>query len=200
VINLKGGSGKTTTAAYLAHQLVARGRQVALVDADPQGSALRWSELAEWSLPVVGLPVRDLHRKLPGVLSDAYDLVLVDTPPLEERAGIVYSAIRAATHIVVPMAPTMMELDRVADVWHAVAEVAPTCEPEPEVSVLLTRTVAQASSTSVVREALTDAGRYVLATTVPRLERYAQAFGAAIPPDDDAYAAVAEELLDRSKA
>jgi chromosome partitioning protein len=43
VVNLKGGTGKTTSATALAMSLSARGRTL-LIDADPQGSALAWSE------------------------------------------------------------------------------------------------------------------------------------------------------------
>lgn len=38
VVNMKGGVGKTTTAVQIATGLVARGRRVLLVDADPQGN------------------------------------------------------------------------------------------------------------------------------------------------------------------
>ena len=46
VANLKGGSSKTTTAAHLAAALHESGLKVLCVDADPQGSCLRWSEAA----------------------------------------------------------------------------------------------------------------------------------------------------------
>ena len=46
VVNLKGGTAKSTSAMYLAAALARRGRTL-LVDCDPQGSALTWAEDAE---------------------------------------------------------------------------------------------------------------------------------------------------------
>ncbi|WP_091074584.1 ParA family protein [Micromonospora nigra] len=93
-VNLKGGSGKTTTAAYLAHAFADRGRRPIIVDADPQGSAVRWQELGGWPLPAVALPSTTLHRQLAGVVDrNRFDLVVIDTPPLEDRHGIVVSAL-----------------------------------------------------------------------------------------------------------
>jgi chromosome partitioning protein len=44
--NLKPGTGKTTSAVWLAHVFSRAGNSVLLVDADPSGSALEWSDLA----------------------------------------------------------------------------------------------------------------------------------------------------------
>ena len=44
--NLKPGTGKTTSAVWLAYVFAQAGNRVLLVDADPSGSALEWSDLA----------------------------------------------------------------------------------------------------------------------------------------------------------
>ena len=44
LLNQKGGVGKTTLALHLAGAWARQGRRVTLIDADPQSSALDWSE------------------------------------------------------------------------------------------------------------------------------------------------------------
>ena len=194
--NLKGGTTKTTTAAYLAQAWSERGRRVLCVDADPQGSLTRWQGLGEWPVPVLGLASTRLHRQLWGVVDpERIDLVVIDTPPLEEREGIVASALRVATHVLVPMAPTLMELDRVTPVWTAIEDAAGHRDTDPRVSILLTRVVPNAGSTQVIREALQAQGRHVLTATIPRREVYAQAFGGVVTAGDGPYGAVVDELL-----
>ena len=46
VAGQKGGTGKSTIAVCLADEAACRGRQVLLVDADPQGTARTWGEVA----------------------------------------------------------------------------------------------------------------------------------------------------------
>ncbi len=196
VANLKGGSSKTTTAAFLSQALHDAGLSVLLVDADPQASTLRWSEAAGWPMVTIGLPVRTLHTQLAGIAT-GHDVVVIDTPPLELQAGIVHSALRAADLVVVTTAPTPMEVERVAAVRAALEEVAavrPDGQP-PQAVVLLTRTVARAPSTTVWRAALQADGWQVLGTEVRRLESIAQAAGDPIAATGP-YEAVASEILD----
>lgn len=197
VANLKGGSTKTTTAAFVLHSLAEAGLPALGVDADGENeSLLAWSEAGEWSIPVIGMPVADLHRKLPGVVGDRYDAVVIDTPPMKERRGVVASAIRIATHVLVPMAPTGMEYARISAIRELVEEAGALAVTPPQLAVVLTRTVSNAASTDVYRQMLTDDGVRVLRPTVGRLERYAQAFGLPITnAAATAYGDVADELI-----
>lgn len=176
VVNLKGGSTKTTTAAYLLHGLAESGLSVLGIDADPENeSLLRWSELGEWAVPVAGLPVRDLHKKL-HALTRGMDAVVIDTPPMESAKGIVTSALRAATHVVIPLSPTPMDFDRLGAVLDLISDVEPLRETPAVTAALLTRVVTGAASGDVYADAISDSVQ-VLAARVGRLERFALAFG-----------------------
>lgn len=180
VANLKGGSTKTTSAVFVAHVLSERGRRVLLVDADPQGSAMRWHEYSGgFAFPVVSLPTGRLHRDLPEITGDRYDVTVIDTPPLETQRSIVLSAFRASSRVLVPCAPTPIEFERLPVVRETLREAAELRrdETEPPSAVLLTRTVAGAASTAVWRESIEHAGWRVLRGSIGRLERFSQAYG-----------------------
>ncbi|OPX09361.1 ParA family protein [Gordonia sp. i37] len=200
VVNLKGGSTKTTSAAYLLHALAESGLSVLGVDADPENCSLvRWSDLAEWATPVVGMPVKDLHRRLDAV-SEGFEAVVIDTPPMESGRGIVTSAVRVATHIVIPMSPTPMDFDRLGAVLDLIDDVGPLRTAPPVVAALLTRVVTNSASGEVYRTAANELVP-VLPARVARLERFAQAFGC--PIDDalnTAYGDALTQLLDMEVA
>jgi chromosome partitioning protein len=203
VVNRKGGTSKTTTAVFLAHALHEQGRTVLLVDADPQASALTWSETAAavagdgFPFPVIALPSRELHKQLPDVIGDRFEVVVIDTPPLEERAGIVASSLRLATLAVVPVAPTPIEYQRLTQVREVVEDTAAFRQdgtPVP-VAVLFTRVIPRATSTQIYREQATQDEFFCFETAVGRLERFAQAYGDPVQDvTDTAYGDVATEL------
>lgn len=202
VINLKGGTTKTTSAVFLAHALHEQGRGVLLVDADPQASAATWNEGAPepFPFPVLRLPSKRLHVELPDHARNNYNAIVIDTPPLEQQTGIVTSALRVATMALVPVAPTSMEIERVYAVGQVLEDAADfraDGEPVPA-SVLFTRVVPNASSTAAYREQLTADGFTVLRPTVGRLELFGQAYGENIKDAArTAYGDAVHELLTR---
>jgi chromosome partitioning protein len=206
--NLKPGTGKTTSAVWLAHVFAQAGNRVLLVDADPSGSALEWSDLAAMypRLPppraafpfrIVALPSRELHRRLPEI-AQAEDVVIIDAPQLEDHAGIARSAIRYADEVLIPCAPSPIEINRTAPVRDEITEVGAARDRPARSSVLLNRCIARAHSTADAREALEGLGYDVLDTAVPRLEVYAQSFGMPIKSTGrDVWRQVAHDLIER---
>ncbi len=205
--NLKPGTGKTTSAVWLAHAFAQSGNSVLLVDADPSGSALEWSDLAAldprvtpqeaFPFRLVALPSRELHRRLPGIARDD-DVVIIDTPQIEDHAAIARSALRYADEIVIPCAPTPIEINRTTPVRDEIGEVESLRDRAARSAILLNRCITRAHSTADARQALQDLGFDVLATAVPRLEVYAQSFGIAVPDAGlDVWRQVARDLIAR---
>lgn len=190
VLSLKGGVGKTTTTMYLAAVAAAQGLAVTVVDADGERSAARWAEHA--ALPfsvVIGEPER-LARQVRAAQSGPAAVVLIDTPPnsreLLMRAGAL------ADLAVVPVAPTGLEIDRLAPTLELLADLQAQREAL-DVAVLLTRWSERRKLAREAMEALD--GLPVLGAKVRELEAYKSAFGA-LPSGVDLaeYAAVWQEL------
>src|SRR5215469_13720000 len=186
LLNLKPGTGKTTSAVWLAHIFVEAGRHVLLVDADPSGSALEWSDLAAMNprvppaagfpFRIVALPSRRVHLRVPEIARED-DVVIIDAPQLEDHSGIARSVMRYADEILIPCAPSPIEINRTTPVRDEIAEVEGLREKPVRSAVLLTRCVTRAHSIVNAREVLEGLGYEVLRTVVPRREVYAQSFG-----------------------
>ena len=208
--NLKPGTGKTTSAVWLAHVFAQAGNSVLLVDADPSGSALEWSDLAamyprlaplEAAFPfrIVALPSRELHRRVPEI-AQADDVVIIDAPQLEDHAGIARSALRYADEILIPCAPTPIEINRTTPVRDEIIDIGAIRDTPARSVVLLNRCIVRAHSTADAREALEGLGYDVLDTAVPRLEVYAQSFGMPIRHTGrEVWRRVARDLIERCR-
>ena len=68
IISQKGGSGKTTIAVHLAVCAERAKKRIAIIDLDPQGSALEWFNRREAETPEV---VRAVPEQLAALLAQA---------------------------------------------------------------------------------------------------------------------------------
>jgi chromosome partitioning protein len=97
----KGGSGKTTISVHLLAYARSQGLDAALVDLDPQASALNWNSKRE---PTRQFPAYD---KLPA--PKGLDLVIIDTPPHSDRTAAMAAA--AADFVLIPFRPAQFDMD-----------------------------------------------------------------------------------------
>lgn len=119
VLNQKGGSGKTTIATHLARAFQLDGKEVLLVDSDPQGSARDWAAVLEdQPVPVVGIDRPTIARDLKSVARTDY--VIIDGAP--QAADLAVSAIKAATAILIPVQPSPYDIWAAADLVELIKE------------------------------------------------------------------------------
>lgn len=114
VLNPKGGSGKSTVATNLAAYYAWKGSRVALMDMDPQGSAMRWLRIRPADLPFIhgiaayekrmGVTRSFALRAPPGT-----EQLIVDTPAA--IAGMqMPEIVRDASAIIVPVLPSDIDI------------------------------------------------------------------------------------------
>ncbi|MBW8078234.1 MAG: AAA family ATPase [Gallionella sp.] len=103
VANPKGGSGKSTLSVNVAGFLAQRGDHVAMLDLDRQQSSALWLGMRDIQLPLIDL----LGDKKP---DDGYDWLVIDSPAGLHGKNLAH-ALKLASKIIVPIAPSLFDLD-----------------------------------------------------------------------------------------
>jgi chromosome partitioning protein len=120
VANPKGGCGKTTIATNLAGYLARKGERVILSDMDRQGSSRRWLERRPEALPTI--------HQWDGRQDDAFkfdfrpDWVVLDAPA-GIRGESLRTAIRNVERILVPVLPSLPDMEASKDFLIALADI-----------------------------------------------------------------------------
>ena len=109
IISQKGGAGKTTLAINLAGAAEATGKQVVIIDLDPQASAKAWHDRRGKETPVViSAQAAVLSDVLKTAAEHGADYAIIDTAPHSETAAL--AAGKVADLILVPCRASYIDL------------------------------------------------------------------------------------------
>lgn len=187
VMNLKGGTGKTTTAVALATAAIRSGVTARVLDADPQGSSSLWAALASEDGEGLPFDVSPANVVTLRKVSGPDGVTVIDCPP---AGAVADAALEAADVVVVPTAPAAADVQQT---WRTVAAVAAAGKPY---AVVITQARPNTLSLAEAVGALEERDESFCDTVIPLREDIKNAFGSAFGPDLYGYDAVLGEVLD----
>ncbi len=120
IISQKGGSGKTTLTIGLSVEASKAGRNVAIIDLDPQATAANWGDRRDTEQPaVVSCQPARLPQVMKAAAGQGVDLAFIDTPGKSSEAAI--AAAKVADLVLIPIQPHLFDIETLANVREILA-------------------------------------------------------------------------------
>ena len=166
IANQKGGCGKTLTAITLASALAARGDKVALADADPQKSSLRWLKLRpDTASAIIGLDWR--NEKSIGDAPKKTDWLIIDAPGA--LTGEHAEQLIAECHaIITPVQPSFFDVDSTQRFLKNIEDIKRVRKGKTSVHLLANRVRAQAVTNQQLNQFFDKIGQQPVAWITER--------------------------------
>jgi chromosome partitioning protein len=179
VVNQKGGTGKSTVATNIAACFAAEGREVLLIDADPQHTALDWRADRPDNQPLlqtIGLPIRNLHQELEP-FRRKYEVILIDGGG--RITATARAAVMASDFLIVPILPSKPDLLSTQDFFREVINEV-TAVKDTQGAILINQVQTGTLINREVREHLKELHYPVFDTVLHLYVAYKEAMAAGL--------------------
>lgn len=114
IASQKGGVGKTTLAGHIGVVAEQNGKNVVLIDTDPQGSLASWWNERQSETPIfVKADIPRLKDQLQTLKEAGADLVIIDTPPAV--TDLIRQVMAVADLVIIPTRPSPHDLRAIGD-------------------------------------------------------------------------------------
>ena len=194
LLNLKGGVGKTTSCIALATAAARDGKDVIVLDADPQGSATFWADNADDNdrpLPfeVNAANPATIKRAAKKFQGDSEKWAFIDCPP---NGTILDAAQEASDFVIIPTGTGNADLVKTA-------ETVRTMEANDKLyAVLLTRVLTNTNGFKVAQENLENGSISFFDAAIRQKEDlkgyFGLPFGSSLYGYEDVYSEIKEAL------
>jgi len=163
VINRKGGCGKTTLTTNLAGFYASQGEIPALLDYDPQDSAMRWIRMRPPELaPIHGVgaahhPKAGTTRSFQLRIPPETRHIVIDTPASLKKMELI-DVLRGATALLIPVLPSSIDLHVTGDFIEDLRSMLRIYAPSAAIAIVANRVRFKTRSYDYLKSYFDDLG------------------------------------------